>query len=209
MRRFFVLLLPFIIVNLIVFCGINYYNKDKNNDKTLISYYVETGEGTGVYEKQEGTTWPEGYVLNEEKSSCDNGSTLSWDSETNSVVVTANKEDSCKVYMDKENSYLIFDFGISSGKLSLNNVDITSRNNEKVEYQAGDVLNYTHSGACSERGLKIYDKDHILLKQISNSWGYDYDPVILVGNERYVEEYMIPMCEPEGSVVVDDGVIVS
>ena len=100
MRRFFVLLLPFIIVNLIVFCGINYYNKDKNNDKTLISYYVETGEGTGVYEKQEGATWPEGYVLNEEKSSCDNGSTLSWDSETNSVVVTSNKKDSCKDYFD-------------------------------------------------------------------------------------------------------------
>ena len=114
--------ISFLIIGVITSLGIidsKYYNKDKNNDNTLISYYVETGEGTGVYEKQEGTTWPEGYVLNEEKSSCDNGSTLSWDSSTNSVVVTANKEDSCKVYMDKNVipiitgvSFLSLQFGV-------------------------------------------------------------------------------------------------
>ena len=98
-------LISFFIIGIVVLLGIvssKYFNEDDNlnSDKALISYYVETGEGTGVYEKQEGATWPEGYVLNEEKSSCDNGSILSWDSDTNSVIVTASKEDSCKVYFD-------------------------------------------------------------------------------------------------------------
>ena len=100
-------LISFFIIGIIVSLGIignKYFNKEENlnSDKTLISYYVETGEGTGIYEKQDGTTWPEGYVLNEEKSNCDNGSTLSWDYNNNSVLVTATKEDSCKVYMDKK-----------------------------------------------------------------------------------------------------------
>lgn len=99
------IVISFFVVGVIISLGIvssKYFNNDENliSDKTLISYYVETGEGTGIYEKQDDTTWPEGYVLNEEKSTCDNGSTLSWDSSTNSVVVTSNKKDSCKVYFD-------------------------------------------------------------------------------------------------------------
>ena len=100
-------IISFLIVGVITSLGIigsNYFNKDEklNSNETLISYYVETGEGTGVYEKQEGTTWPEGYVLNEEKSTCDNGSTLSWDDANNAVIVTSGQSDDCKIYFDKE-----------------------------------------------------------------------------------------------------------
>ena len=129
--------ISFLIIGVITSLGIigsKYFNKDKklDSDKTSISYYVETGEGTGVYEKQDGTTWPEGYVLNEEKSSCDNGSTLSWDSETNSVVVTANMEDSCKVYMDKNVIPIITGVSFLSEQFGVFGVDTIKLKGENV-----------------------------------------------------------------------------
>ena len=185
--------ISFLIIGVTVSLGIigsKYFNEDDNlnSDKALISYYVETGEGTGVYEKQEGTTWPEGYVFNKEKSSCDNGSTLSWDSETNSVVVTANKGDSCKIYMDfsvERDLIVIYDM---SANLYLNNVKISDAN---IKYHVGDILKYeqvsSHGGGC---GLRIYNGD-VLLTTIVGGYSFEYitEEYVFTGQETKIEVY--------------------
>ncbi len=101
-----------ILLILIVF-GVIYYIKrnDTNilisnptkvsNNSTTLSMMFETGYETGVYETQNGSTWPTtGYRFNSELSSCSNGSVLSWDSTNSKVVVNSRLSDSCFVYFD-------------------------------------------------------------------------------------------------------------
>ncbi len=61
----------------------------------------ETEFGSGEYVVSDDTTWPlEGYVFNAELSRCENGSTLYWDEETQSVMMEANVSDKCYIYFD-------------------------------------------------------------------------------------------------------------
>ena len=126
------------------------------NNNALISYYVESESGTGVYEKQDGTTWPDGYVLNEEKSTCDNGSILSWDSSTNSVVVTASKEDSCRIYMDVKSAILLADYVetlLASNPNTMNNDDPDGN----IRYMGANPNNYVTFNNELWRMIGVFD----------------------------------------------------
>ena len=59
-----------------------------------LTMMYETSAGSGEYQVSSDTSWPqEGYIFNDELSSCENGSTLSWDDETKSVLMEANVSD--------------------------------------------------------------------------------------------------------------------
>ena len=77
-------------------------NNEIVTENSLAMMY-ETEAGSGEYEVVDDTTWPlEGYTFNAELSRCENGSSLTWDEETNSVLVEANISDKCYIYFDKE-----------------------------------------------------------------------------------------------------------
>lgn len=68
-------------------------NNEIVTENSLAMMY-ETEAGSGEYEVVDDTTWPlEGYTFNAELSRCENGSSLTWDEETNSVLVEANISD--------------------------------------------------------------------------------------------------------------------
>ena len=75
--------------------------KEVNNN--MLSMMLETSVGSGEYQETTASAWPtEGYVFNENLSKCEKGSSLSWDSTKNTVVMTGNVSDRCYVYFDKE-----------------------------------------------------------------------------------------------------------
>lgn len=81
-----------------------YFDSTANLDLTL-NVYAENidsdGYGTGEYTKLETTALPSiGYVLNSEKSSCENGSSLSYSDAENMFTVEASGKDVCNAYMD-------------------------------------------------------------------------------------------------------------
>ena len=82
------------------------YVEEKNNQirtGTSISMMLETKRGSGDYEPSNSSEWPTtGYIFNAERSMCENGGTLSWNDETNSVVLTTRFSDKCFVYFDIE-----------------------------------------------------------------------------------------------------------
>lgn len=111
----FILLILFIINS-------NYNNKvvlentkktiKKNNN--LLSIMLETSQGSGEYVVSNNSTWPGvGYIFNTTLSKCENGSELSWDNTTKSVVFKGNVSDKCYVYFDSVPP--------SNGSISLNN----------------------------------------------------------------------------------------
>ena len=154
------IVISFLIIGVIVSLGIigskylnEYENSNKNN--ALISYYVETGEGTGVYEKQDGSTWPaDGYVLNTEKTNCTNGTQLSWDSNTKSVVGNFSKADKCKVYFDVQTAVTLANYIKSlyttqgAGGLYLHNSSLAnSANDGSYRYAGANPNNYVCFGS--------------------------------------------------------------
>ena len=79
----------------------NEESKQLINTNALTMMY-ETEAGSGEYKVSSDTTWPQdGYVFNEQLSSCENGSTLTWDNENKRVIVSTSVSDKCYVYFDK------------------------------------------------------------------------------------------------------------
>ena len=74
-------------------------NSIVNNNALTMMY--ETEYQSGEYQVSSDTTWPQdGYVFNETLSKCENGGVLSWDAETNKVVMQTSSSDRCYVYFD-------------------------------------------------------------------------------------------------------------
>ena len=76
---------------------------EESIDSKTFSLMLETSAGSGEYQVSTDTKWPgSGYMYNEALSSCENGSTLIWNEETNSVTLKANISDKCYLYFDIE-----------------------------------------------------------------------------------------------------------
>ncbi len=80
------------------------YSKKNEKEYNTLSIMVESDGANGEkkYEVYEGSAFPtEGYILNEEKSGCESGGTLTWNSETKKVIIKSNSTDKCYAYFDK------------------------------------------------------------------------------------------------------------
>ena len=70
-------------------------------NSNTISMMYETESGSGEYQAATESSWlQEGYVFNEELSSCENGSKLTWNEDTKQILLEANVSDKCYVYFD-------------------------------------------------------------------------------------------------------------
>ena len=106
-KRKYILLIIIIILFVGVITIYNNYNndiyvdKDNNLSNSGLSLMVETKAGSGEYTISTSDEWPtKGYEFNAEKSACENGGTLSWDEENQSVVMTSKGSDKCYAYFD-------------------------------------------------------------------------------------------------------------
>ena len=106
-KRKYILLIIIVILFIGVITIYNNYNndiyvdKDSNLSNSGLSLMVETKAGSGEYTISTSDEWPtKGYEFNAEKSACENGGTLSWDEENQSVVMTSKSSDKCYAYFD-------------------------------------------------------------------------------------------------------------
>ena len=72
-----------------------------NANNSMFAIMLETEAGSGEYQESTSSTWPgEGYIFNENLSTCENGSELSWNEELGAVNLKTNIADKCFVYFD-------------------------------------------------------------------------------------------------------------
>ena len=96
-----------------------------------LTMMYETEENSGEYQVSSDTTWPqEGYVFNSELSSCENGSTLTWDDENKRALLQTNTSDKCYIYFDKESDII---------------------------YLADYIINNVYTGVDGDNGLYYHD----------------------------------------------------
>lgn len=123
------------------------------SDSELLSFYVESDDGSYVY-TESGTFPSSGYKLNSEKSYCVNGSSLSYDSSTAKVSVSAQGADSCYVYFD-----IVPDVRIYTVNTKIVTTDYTSTDTTVTcdsgtyswneIYKSIDIKNFTTETNCT------------------------------------------------------------
>ena len=124
-KRKYILLIIIVILFIGVIIIYNNYNndiyvdKDDNLSNSGLSLMIETKAGSGEYTISTSDEWPtKGYEFNAEKSACENGGTLSWDGENQSVVMTSKSSDKCYAYFDIYIPPTIADFCSSGDTLA-------------------------------------------------------------------------------------------
>ena len=80
------------------------------NSNALTMMY-ETEAGSGEYQVVNNDDWiSDGYVFNSNLSKCENGGILSWNNETQKIIMQTNSSDKCYVYFDKRSSINFADY---------------------------------------------------------------------------------------------------
>ena len=120
-----VILLILIVYTIFSFYGSNQVIKSDKFDRIVnsnsLTMMYETESGSGEYVLSSDTTWPEsGYTFNENLSKCENGGILSWNSETNRVIMQTSGSDKCYVYFDVYEPLVItsYDISLSCGPMN-------------------------------------------------------------------------------------------
>ena len=98
---FTIIILSVILVN--KFTSNNKILEDTSlKDNKMLSMMIEQEDGT--YQESFSNSWPQkGYIFNSLKSGCENGGTLVWNEETNTVQLKTTKSDKCYIYFDIKN----------------------------------------------------------------------------------------------------------
>ena len=124
-----------------------YSNSSVVNKKDSLTMMLETDYNTDEYLIATSSEWPsDEYIFNAEMSTCKNDSELSWDSDTNKVIVYSKNQDSCYIYFDKKKNAVYFaDY--------IKNTVYTGDGNNGLYYHDG-VGNYTN--AAQEAGDNSY-----------------------------------------------------
>ena len=164
-----------------------------NGTSNISTYYYSNNNGSSYISSSNNT-----YTF----SGLDMGTVYNF-----SVYVEDSAGYESEVYNLSETTYEVYYFivrNFESGYFSLNGERITVEENTPIYYEIGDILTYSHSQACSDRGIKIYNENNTLINQLSSNWGYTYDSIVLNGTERYIEEYTEGQCEPGsgGGVII-------
>ncbi len=140
-----------ILIILILFCltlviaviilekGNNELMLSANNtiESNALTMMLETDIDSNEYKAATSNDWPEsGYIFNASMSGCERGGTLSWNNETNKVVMESLDSDKCYVYFDRYNSAVINNVttsNITNSSITLT-VDVTEGENSITTY---------------------------------------------------------------------------
>ena len=178
------LLINSVLLTLCLIVGICLLNKDDNeiltnnntvtnNKNNALTMMLET-DVDSEYEVSTSNEWPqEGYIFNTEMSACERGSKLSWDSETNSVVMSSISADKCYIYFDRYTTVNITN--VTASNITNNSITLTAEatagensiatyyfsSNDGVSYEESDSNTYTFSNlnTGTEYNFRVYAVD--------------------------------------------------
>ena len=135
-----------------------YFDSIASLDITL-NVYAENvdsdGIGNGEYTKLETTALPTvGYEMNSSRSSCENGSTITYDSKENLFSVETSQKDVCNVYMDALDVDIALKIYVQTKKNSTNYYE-TKKIPENNFYVLGTKSACTGSSTMSIKNQKV------------------------------------------------------
>ena len=177
--------------------------EDTNYSFGKISMMLETEIGSKEYKEATTNEWPGvDYAFNSELSSCENGSSISWDATSKKVVFSGNLSDKCYVYFNKVNLPTLVEYvkSLYTGKQGDNNLYLhdasltngAGDNSYRFSGASGKVNNFVCFGYDSTDGTCPTDNLYRIIGVFSNKNGgttvenvklikYDYAKSTLLG----------------------------
>ena len=146
----------------------NIYNNNVSNNTNNGFLTLMLEQDDGSYKESTSNTWPEsGYIYNSNLSKCENGSTLIYNEETNTVNLKASVSDRCYVYFDKyinpvvnsvsatsvSNDSITVSVSATSGTSSISRYYYSSNNGSSYSNSTSNT--YTFSGLSSGTTYQI------------------------------------------------------
>ena len=128
---------------------LSYEEKSNIRRKNAISMMLETEANSKTYVQSTDNKWPtDGYIFNEEMSTCEQGSKLKWDDNNQKVIMEGNVSDKCYVFFDKYNPIKINSYTITpNGNKITISISATSGTGTiaKYYYSKDDGASYVDS----------------------------------------------------------------
>ena len=139
----------------------------QNQKNKLLTMNLEQTAGAGDYKTVTQSEWPtEGYKFNSELSRCENGSTLNWDDDRKTVIISGNLSDKCYVYFDLL-SIIEFTFMgqkyIADSNMTYEEWRDSSYNTSGYYFYSVSITNKTREEVTNQIKLKILNDDNVVL----------------------------------------------
>ena len=222
-------LLTLSIITIIIFNNMNDHkvyeiNEVKEYNNSFLTLMIETEADSGIYEKSNSSLWPgDGYIFNEQMSSCENGGELSWNEELNTINLKTNTAAKCYVYFDIYSpptlaDYIINNIYVDDGVNNLYfhdgigthaNANLESGDNS-YRYSGANPNNYVCFG--SDEATCPSDNLYRIIGVFNDSGEYqvklikaDYTTLEMTGTEgTYYGKYNMSTSEYKGNMNIDN-----
>lgn len=171
----------FILLVALLFGGFLLLLPDRNyqNDKTgdLLAIYIQDSTSQEGYKRSNSSTFPTtGYILNTDKTLCQNGGIITQNAETKKLNLQISSSDSCKIYFDKDTLTTIA-YGL---KANVSDITEYTNGNQKEMYtfthnelSTQTVYNnktYIHSASQVSNWSKNQRTDYRYIGPNPNNW---------------------------------------
>ena len=199
-------------------------NEEKEYNNSFLTLMIETEADSGIYEKSNSSLWPgDGYIFNEQMSSCENGGELSWNEELNTINLKTNTAEKCYVYFDIYSpptlaDYIINNIYVDDGVNNLYfhdgigthaNANLESGDNS-YRYSGANPNNYVCFG--SDEATCPSDNLYRIIGVFNDSGEYqvklikaDYTTLEMTGTEgTYYGKYNMSTSEYKGNMNIDN-----
>ncbi len=222
-------LLTLSIITIIIFNNMDDHkvyeiNEEKEYNNSFLTLMIETEADSGIYEKSNSSLWPgDGYIFNEQMSSCENGGELSWNEELNTINLKTNTAAKCYVYFDIYSpptlaDYIINNIYVDDGVNNLYfhdgigthaNANLESGDNS-YRYSGANPNNYVCFG--SDEATCPSDNLYRIIGVFNDSGEYqvklikaDYTTLEMTGTEgTYYGKYNMSTSEYKGNMNIDN-----
>ena len=144
----------------------------------------ETDVGSGEYQVSTDSEWlGDEYIFNETLSKCENGSTLSWNNDTQRIVMQTNSSDKCYIYFDKYNMPQVTEVTATEVTSDSITISVTASGGD------GSIVSY-HYSINNEEYISSSNNSYTF-ENLDAGSNYDISIYVIDRNGRYSDIYNI------------------
>lgn len=149
-----------------------------------LTMMYETDVGSGEYQVSTDSEWlGDEYIFNETLSKCENGGTLSWNNDTQRIVMQTNNSDKCYLYFDKYNMPQVTEVTATEVTSDSITISVTASGGD------GSIVSY-HYSINNEEYISSSNNSYTF-ENLDAGSNYDISIYVIDRNGRYSDIYNI------------------
>ena len=162
--------------------------ENSTNDQIIksdaLTMMYETDVGRGEYQVSTDSEWlGDEYIFNETLSKCENGGTLSWNNDTQRIVMQTNSSDKCYIYFDKYNMPQVTE--VTATEVTSNSITVS------VTASGGDGSIVSYHYSIDDGEYISSNSNSYTFENLNAETSYDISVYVSDSNERDSNVYNV------------------